>query len=205
MIIKICGMRQAENIRSVEQTGCTWMGFICYPKSPRYVNHTPQYMPHCPRIGVFVDADTDFITQKCQQLSLDGIQLHGHESPQTCHTIKQTTGLFTIKAISIATQADIEKAKDYENAADYLLFDTKCPTHGGSGQSFDWQILQHYKGTTPFLLSGGIGPQSTEELLTFTHPQLAGIDLNSRFETSAGIKDPESIQQFINHIKNKQK
>ena len=102
-----------------------------------------------------------------------------------------------IKAISILTLDDLALAEDYEPLVDYLLFDTKCETVGGSGRQFDWSILNHYQGQRPFLLSGGIGPDDARRLAAFSHPQLAGYDLNSRFETAPGIKNVAALQRFL--------
>jgi phosphoribosylanthranilate isomerase len=82
-----------------------------------------------------------------------------------------------------------------------LLFDTRSDAVGGSGRSFDWTLLQAYDGDTPFLLSGGIGPQDAARIRQFRHPRLAGIDLNSRFETSQGVKDIDTLRIFINEIR----
>ena len=112
-------------------------------------------------------------------------------------------GYAIIKAFSIATEEDLTPVADYEDRADYFLFDTKCSSYGGSGKQFDWSVLSAYKGQTPFLLSGGINPDSAEALRNFSHPKLAGIDLNSGFETSPGMKDVEKLKTFIDKIKNK--
>lgn len=92
----------------------------------------------------------------------------------------------------------------YEGACDYFLFDTKCENHGGSGNQFDWEILKHYTGNTPFLLSGGINRHSARALTELKHPKLIGYDINSRFEESAGMKDTERIKDFINQLNNKE-
>lgn len=106
-----------------------------------------------------------------------------------------------IKVFSIASEADLEWVKDYEGLCDYFLFDTKCPTSGGSGKQFDWSLLQSYKGKTPFLLSGGIGPESIPQLAGFHHPMWRGIDLNSRFETAPALKDIALLTSFCKEFK----
>ena len=95
----------------------------------------------------------------------------------------------------------ILKYKEYVGAVDYFLFDTKCKTVGGSGQQFDWQVLDEYDGDVPFLLSGGIGPEDVSRVRSFRHPKCVGIDLNSRFETEPGVKDVEKLRKFLNEIK----
>ena len=131
---------------------------------------------------------------------LDYLQLHGHESPDTCRTLRER-GYAIIKAFPIADEEDLKMTADYEGRADYFLFDTKCSGYGGSGRRFDWSVLSGYKGRTPFLLGGGIAPDSVEAVRNFRHPKLAGIDLNSGFETAPGIKDAEKLKTFIDKIK----
>ena len=201
MIIKVCGMRDAENIRAAESLGIDWMGFICWPKSPRNVEARPSYLPQCKRIGVFVDAELDYIKSQVALLDLQRLQLHGHETPERCLEIQEQTGLPITKAISVLTRDDILKAEAYEGIADHILFDTKCKCVGGSGEQFDWDILQHYHGTLPFLLAGGIGPGDEQRVLSYRHPRFAGIDLNSRFETSPAMKDISQLKQFIQNIR----
>lgn len=203
MIVKVCGMREAENIRAVEQAGADWMGFIFFPRSARYVANRPTYLPaRCKRVGVFVDESTRLILQKAKAFGLHYIQLHGKETPEQCRELK-AEGLGVIKVCSISGESDLPHAACYEQACDYLLFDTACPGYGGSGKSFNWNVLHAYHGNTPFLLSGGINPGSLDELARFRHPRWAGIDLNSGFETAPACKDAASIHTFIKQIKQK--
>ena len=208
-MIKVCGMREAENIREVEALGIGLMGFIFWPKSSRYVSERPSYLPtHCKRVGVFVDATIDEIRQKAEEYRLDFVQLHGHESPELIsHLSLLTPHLSIIKAISVSCRDDIATYKDYEGLVDYFLFDTKCTCMGGSGQQFDWSVLADYDGNTPFLLSGGIGPNDAERLKAlpavsgFPADKCVGIDLNSRFEQAPALKDINKLKEFINTIR----
>ena len=206
MKVKVCGMRDAENIRKVEALGVNMMGFIFYPKSSRYVSERPAYLPQkCKRVGVFVDASADDIIKKIHDFSLDIIQLHGHESPeQISHLSLLTPHLSIIKAFNIATKEDLETTTPYAGLVDYFLFDTKGPSVGGNGEKFDWSVLEAYHGNTPFLLSGGIGPDDAERILDYHHPKCIGIDLNSRFEIEPGIKDIVKLKTFLNYGKQNQ-
>ncbi len=191
-------MRDADNIRAVEQLGVSWMGFIFWPKSSRNVSVKPCYMPtKCKRVGVFVDECMAEILGKTDSFGLDIIQLHGKETPDMCRMLRQTTGKLVIKALNIATADDLLLAKDYEGVADYLLFDTKAQMVGGNGKKFDWDVLKHYDGGTPFILSGGIGPDDASKVNAFHHPMMAGIDLNSKFETEPALKDVEKLKSFL--------
>ena len=204
LIIKVCGMREADNIRAVEALGPQWMGFICWPGSSRYVAQAPAYLPsRCTRVGVFVNPATDFLRQKVAELCLNRIQLHGQETPERCEEIGRLTGLPVVKAMSVGREEDVARARIYNNVegVDMLLFDTRCAGMGGSGRSFDWTLLQAYDGEMPFLLSGGIGPDDVQRVKQFRHPRLAGIDLNSRFETAPGVKNIDTLSRFIDEIR----
>ena len=192
-------MRDADNIREVEALSIDMMGFIFWPKSSRYVSKRPDYLPtKCKRVGVFVDEDIMQLKRIADVFALDFIQLHGHESPEC---IQQLKGLRTIKAFNIATPSDLEQTKPYEGLAEYFLFDTKGKSVGGNGEKFDWRVLDNYEGNTPFLLSGGIGPEDAESVRSFHHPKCIGIDLNSRFETAPALKSIDKLKQFLNYVK----
>ena len=198
MIIKTCGMRDADNIRAVSELRIDWMGFIFWAPSSRYVSEKPTFLPtRQKRVGVFVDARIEEVRSKADEYALDLIQLHGSESPAFCERLKGNSRQQLIKAFNIATQEDLEQTLSYEGLVDYFLFDTKAKMVGGNGTQFDWSVLSAYQGNTPFLLSGGIGPDDAEKVRNFHHPQLAGIDLNSRFELSPALKDIEKLKQFI--------
>ena len=205
-LIKVCGMREADNIRQVEALGIDWLGFIFWPKSSRFVHERPAYLPaSAKRVGVFVDADIEVVRETAAAYCLDIIQLHGKESPSY---IKQLRSLCSdhvaviVKAFNIATPEDLKQTEPYEGATDYFLFDTKAKMVGGNGTQFDWTVLNDYQGNTPFILSGGIGPDDAEKVKAFHHPMLAGIDLNSRFETAPAHKDVNLLRTFIETIKN---
>ena len=199
MIIKVCGMRDAQNIRDVESLGVDWIGMIFWPKSKRYVAEVPSYLPeHLKKVGVFVDSTLDDILQHISDYQLDIIQLHGQESPDFAKALKPHT---IIKAFNIEKADDLLQTEKYEGIADYFLFDTKGKMVGGNGQKFDWSVLTAYQGKTPFLLSGGIGPEDAESVKSFHHPRCIGIDLNSRFESEPGFKDINQLKTFINNIR----
>ena len=200
MIVKVCGMREAENIRAVEALGVNWMGFILWEHSSRYVSRLPAYLPEkAKRVGVFVDAPHEVISEKVKDFGLDIVQLHGSEPPVYLRDLRAVLGnrIAIVKAFNIATRDDLQLTSGYEGLADYFLFDTKAQLVGGNGTKFDWSVLTHYEGTTPFLLSGGIGPDDANRVRAFSHPQLAGIDLNSRFEVAPAMKNVELIKQFL--------
>ena len=199
MVYKVCGMRNAENIREVSALGIDLMGFIFWPKSSRYVSEPPSYLPtDCKRVGVFVDASLEDIRQHIHDYQLDIVQLHGHESPEFAKALKPA---IIIKAFNIATAEDLAQTIPYEGIVDYFLFDTKAQLPGGSGEQFDWSVLSQYEGATPFLLSGGIGPDDAERIKTFHHERCIGIDLNSRFELAPALKDVHQLKEFLKKVK----
>ena len=207
MIVKVCGMREAENIRAVEALGVDWMGFIFWEHSSRNVCQRPAYLPEkAKRVGVFVDAPLDVVCRHVESFGLDVVQLHGSESPTFLHDLRTVLAgaVLIVKAFSIATRDDLLQTSLYEGLADFFLFDTKAQLVGGNGRKFDWSVLAHYDGSTPFLLSGGIGPDDASRLSAFSHPRLAGIDLNSRFEAAPAQKNVELLKQFLYDIQQNQ-
>ncbi len=198
MMVKVCGMRQADNIRAVEALGVDLMGFIFYPRSPRYAAQMPEYLPACRRVGVFVDANIEDVVDIAARWDLWAAQLHGSESADECRQLR-ASGLKVIKAFGVGMGLP-SRLDEYDGCCDLFLFDTACKEHGGSGRRFDWNALRDYHGDTPFLLSGGIGPDSASQLAQFSHPRWAGIDVNSAFELSPGLKDTSTLQRFLSDI-----
>ena len=153
------------------------------------------------RVGVFVDQPAEEIYSYTRLHRLNAVQLHGNEAPSLLETLRHDCPqLLIIKAISIRDKVDLLKADRYHGLCHLLLFDTRCQCVGGSGQQFSWDMLQHYQGPTPFLLSGGIGPEDAERVATLDHPLLEGIDLNSRFETSPALKDAQRLAVFLDRL-----
>ncbi len=203
--IKICGMQQPENINAVAAFHPDYMGFIFYQQSPRFAgNLDPAIVKLLPnticKVGVFVNENPENILAMAFKYHLNAIQLHGDESPNMCEAIRKE-GLQVIKAFRVATTTDMQAVGLYQHACDFLLFDTKTPLFGGSGQKYNWNILQSYNGRVPFFLSGGIGAEDITRLLAFHHPLLHAVDVNSRFETSPGKKDVIALTHFINELK----
>lgn len=226
MIVKVCGMRDSDNIRKVSELHIDYIGMIFWKKSPRYVAMRPipsGIMPdevtdstqdcamNTPkRVGVFVDEMPQNIITRVVNYHLDVIQLHGHETPTMIRNLRHTLdpdirqGIQIWKAISLPSTANSHEAvaayEAYEDIVDAFVFDTKSASMGGSGQQFDWSVLRHYHGSKPFLLSGGIGPDDAEQVLSFSHPRCIGIDLNSRFETAPAVKDVDLLRNFLENI-----
>ncbi len=191
-------MKYSENIMAVDALKITMMGFIFYEPSPRFVTGDLP-VTKVLRVGVFVNESLNKILQAAQKYGLTHIQLHGNEPASQCKQL-QEKGYKVIKAIPLSTVEDINKVENYDGSVDFLLFDTKCNSYGGSGQKFDWSLLQHYHGEIPFILSGGITPESAQDIIAIKHRCFAGIDLNSGFEDAPAHKNIEKLQQFITQI-----
>lgn len=207
MWIKVCGLKDAANVSLVAGLGPDMMGFIFYEASPRYAGGLdPDVARALPwnirRVGVFVDAGMQEILLTVKEYGLDTIQLHGDESPDQCAALRGE-GYSVVKAVGVAGADDIRRAERYRESCDAVLFDRKSPSRGGTGEKFDWGLLESYDGA-PFLLSGGIGPQDGEAVSAFRHPGFLGIDLNSRFETAAGLKDIGALRTFIEAVRREQ-
>jgi phosphoribosylanthranilate isomerase len=194
--IKVCGMREPENILAVAALNPDFMGFIFYPSSPRYVGKDftlPENFPlSISRVGVFVNASSDEMRQQTRRLSLDYLQLHGDESPEQVADLKKT-GIKIIKVFSVDERFDFTKLNLYEQHVDFFLFDTKGKYYGGNAMAFDWEILRKYHLDKPFFLSGGISPENAGMAKTLNAPNIYALDINSGVEVSPGLKDPSKI------------
>jgi phosphoribosylanthranilate isomerase len=204
MKIKVCGMKNPENIKELITLPIDMIGFIFYEKSPRYAGNLDlealKIIPDSIRkVGVFVDETIEKITTKIREYDLSMVQLHGIESPSLCNKLKAQV-IKDIKSFSIEEKEDLKECVFYENACDYFLFDTKTPQYGGSGKKFDWQILSYFQSEKPFFLSGGIGMEDMDTINQLKIPQLYAIDLNSKFEIEPGIKDISKLKEFVKQI-----
>jgi phosphoribosylanthranilate isomerase len=201
MKLKICGLKYPPNIAAVAALVPDYLGFIFYPKSLRFVDNlqpiTLEKLPqNIEKVGVFVDETADNILQIANQFGFRNLQLHGTESPAFCAKLKEK-GYNIFKAFHIENQADIQKLASYQTSIDFALLDTKGKQLGGNGISFDWNLLQFYDFETPFLLSGGISLENIAEVLQIKHPKLYGIDVNSKFELEAGLKNIEKLTALL--------
>lgn len=199
-------MRDRMNIRAVTATGPDYMGFIFYPGSKRYVGDHPgkDLFKGIPvkinKVGIFVNELPENILERAEQNSLGFIQLHGSESSDLCRRIR-SSGLKVIKAFGIGSDFDFEKLIPYTPVCDFFLFDTQTERFGGTGFHFNWDLLDRYKLEVPFFLSGGISLEDVGKIRSLNHPLLHAADINSKFEISPGVKDPEKVKSFIQEIK----
>ena len=199
-------MRLAANIAAVAELQPDYLGFIFYEKSPRLISDVSaeliKYIPsEIKTVGVFVNEELEKVNDKVNTLKLKAVQLHGSESPEYCAALKSTfSTLEVIKAFGIDEDFDFSDLEPYLAVVDYFLFDTKTKTHGGSGKTFDWSVLDRYTYTKPYFLSGGIDLEHTSALREINDERLYSLDINSRFEIEPGLKDAEKIKEFIKEM-----
>ncbi|HEX8060911.1 MAG TPA: phosphoribosylanthranilate isomerase [Cyclobacteriaceae bacterium] len=191
--LKICGMRDAANIKAVAELRPDYMGFIFYEKSPRFVGHEFK-VSGVNAVGVFVNESTQKILEKGVEI----VQLHGDEPASQVDELKGE-GLSVIKAFSVDDNFDFTKTKNYK--ADYFLFDTKGKYYGGNAKTFNWKKLEEYDQRTPFFLSGGLNADNLKDLDILKGMNLHAIDLNSGVEDAPGIKNIEKIKSVMSCLK----
>lgn len=204
--IKICGMREPENLRSVAALQPDFVGLIFYRKSPRFISPDkaaalPQFS-EINRVGVFVNENVETMSEIAKAANLFAVQLHGDETVEICSEVKKRNpNLRVIKAFSVDADFDGKRLEKYENDCDYFLFDTKAEKRGGSGKVFDWMVLQSFTIRRPFFLSGGIGAENAREAIAACADlPLFALDLNSRAEISPAVKSPEIISEIIKNL-----
>jgi phosphoribosylanthranilate isomerase len=196
MKLKVCGLRDSENIKQVAALQPDYMGFIFYERSKRYIGND-FIMPFIPsevkKVGVFVNADPDYVISKIEKYKLDYVQLHGDESAEYCASISNHAKV--IKAFGVDDNFNFKIVEPYKKQCDYFLFDTKTADYGGSGKHFNWNVLEKYDNQIPFFLSGGIGLEEIEKL-RIKNLNIYAVDVNSKFELAPGIKDIERLKKL---------
>lgn len=205
-------MRDKENLTELMELGVDFVGFIFYEKSKRFVDELMDidYPKPVKKVGVFVNETEEVILEKINDNCLDVIQLHGDESPDFCNRIKEsllknTKAVSIVKAFAVDAEFNFEQTDLFTDSCDFFLFDTKGIYYGGNSIQFDWSLLRNYKGVIPYFLSGGIGPETLNELESFLEtPESSkcfAIDLNSKFEDAPGLKNIEKLRKFKEALK----
>jgi phosphoribosylanthranilate isomerase len=205
--VKICGITQPEQGRAIAQLGANALGFICVHKSPRYVSAdlirqvAAQVPATVAKIGVFMDADVDWMVRVAEIGQLTGIQLHGVEAVEVCAELRdRLPTIELIKAFRVRSDWDLEMAAEYAPAVDWLLLDAYHPDMGGgTGKTLDWASLRSFKPAKPWFLAGGLNPGNVGQALGLVQP--SGIDLSSGVEIAPGDKDLAAIGQLFAALK----
>ncbi|MFC4872396.1 phosphoribosylanthranilate isomerase [Negadavirga shengliensis] len=209
MIIKVCGMREPENIRDLMALkGVDWMGLIFYPKSSRFVEEVSADSKtyrgfEIEKVGVFVNATEKEILDKADLYGLQKIQLHGEESPEFIKNLRDKASFEIIKVFRVGEGWNWKQTEAFLSLVDWFLLDTAGSGYGGTGKKFDWEVLERYPFDKPFLLSGGIDEDSVEALVDLYRklPPLKGVDINSKFEHKPGVKNMEMIARFVTKLR----
>jgi len=212
--LKICGMKYKDNIIEVAKLQPDYLGFIFSEKSARFFDGTIPQLPNpIKKVGVFVNASIDYILEKTETHQLNAVQLHGNESPEFCDALRRAelvsashnmnlkqVRVEIIKVFSIKESFNFKNLKPYETVCDYYLFDTKGELPGGNGYTFNWNVLKKYPSTKPYFLSGGIGLEEIKNIKSFLKTEASkycyAIDVNSKFEIEAGLKNIEQLKEF---------
>jgi len=204
MKIKVCGMRNINNILALHEAGIRMMGFIFYNKSKRFIDEDQRkeifnaIPTDVKKVGVFVNEELEYVLNTIVEYGLHYVQLHGEEDSIYCEKVMDHAKV--MKAFSVDAGFDFTATLTYQNC-DLLLFDAKGKERGGNGIQYDWNILKNYTYSTPFLLSGGIGPDDVDKILAFSHSKFVGIDINSGFEIEPGLKNIDKIKSFTSFLK----
>ena len=197
-------MKLPENILAVAGIKPDYMGFIFYRQSKRFIDGlTPSFVKDLPaeikKTGVFVNEELNRVAEMALLYGLNAVQLHGTEPVKYCMALKGLlvdTGIEIIKAFGVNETFDFAKLGAYVSSVDHFLFDTQTPDHGGSGIAFNWEVLDNYRLDKSYFLSGGIGLGSIAALKDITDTRLYGIDVNSKFELTPGLKDIDRLIDF---------
>jgi len=208
--LKVCGLTKINQIQELISLNTDFLGFIFYEKSPRFVlNHLSleeiAEIPHFGKVGVFVNETVEKISEISEKAKLSFIQLHGDEDEKFILQLRQILGnnIKIIKVIRIGNQSfdKLQKTINQQpSSVNYLLFDTDSKAFGGTGKTFDWQILNEIEIPIPYFLSGGISLENLENLKILNQKPLV-LDINSKFETEPGIKNLEKIKTFKSLLK----
>ena len=206
MKLKVCGLTKMDQIQELISLNTDFLGFIFYEKSPRFVlNHLSleeiSEINHQGKVGVFVNETVEKISEISEKAKLNFIQLHGDEDEEFILSLSQrlSKDVKIIKVFRVGTQNLKLETWNLEQI-DYFLFDTDSKAFGGTGQTFDWQILNEIEIPKPYFLSGGISLENIHQLSTINQQPLA-LDINSKFETEPGSKDLEKIKTFKSLLK----
>ncbi|WDF45694.1 phosphoribosylanthranilate isomerase [Chryseobacterium sp. KACC 21268] len=208
--LKVCGLTKLDQIQELIDLKIDFLGFIFYNKSPRFVlnNLTLEQIlniEHSRKVGVFVNEDLDNIIEISEKANLNFIQLHGDENDDFISELRNKLNpeIKIVKVIRIGNQSPEELQKTINqqpSTINYLLFDTDSKAFGGTGQTFDWNILNYIEIPIPYILSGGISLENIHQLTTINHQPIA-LDINSKFEIEPGNKDLDKIKDFLPLIK----
>lgn len=205
MRVKICGLSEPEHVRIASEAGAAYVGFVFFPPSPRAVTAAAasalalEAAPGVGKVGLFVSPNDATLEDVLKSAPLDFLQLHGDETPERVRAVKEAFGLPVIKALGVGDAADVARLDAFEAAADMLLCDAKpapqAEVPGGTGEAFEWRLLEGRSWAKPWLLAGGLTAETVAHAAKVTGAR--EVDVSSGVEVSRGVKSPEKIRAFI--------
>lgn len=205
MKVKICGLRSRAEVQAAAECGADYVGLVFFPRSPRHISLADARwiaggFPEGPtRVALTVDADDELLGTILEAIPFDILQLHGHESPERVAAVRATFGKPVMKAVGLATEADLPVLEAYADAADRLLIDASPPAGadlpGGNGVAFDWRLLRGLRLGVPWMLAGGLTAENVAEAVRVTGAR--EVDVSSGVEISPGYKDPKRMAAFV--------
>jgi phosphoribosylanthranilate isomerase len=209
MNIKVCGITELKQLQQLDAMDIDYAGLNFYKESPRYVvgkidgEEISAADFDIKKVGVFVNETMDKIMRTVEEYDLDIVQLHGDETPVFCRELSEETEVIKTFRVNNEKKNIEELVAKYDDACDYYLFDTRQKERlGGTGVQFDWNLLAGSRIEKPFFLAGGIGLVDVAKVKTFDHPDFFAVDINSKFETRAGIKDLDMVKMFARVLRN---
>lgn len=212
MLVKICGLKDPDQAIAIARLGVWALGFICVPESPRYVSpgqirtvsdRLAGGRCRVERVGIFANTDTETIARTVEQGDLTIVQLHGHESPDVCQEVRLRLPHVKLwKALRVRSAATLDLAEDYTHAVDALLLDAYRPEAlGGTGHTFDWRSLQHWRSPLPWFLAGGLTPDNVARAMAaLAETPPIGIDVSSGVERAPADKDLDKVERLVRAI-----
>ncbi|WP_317055396.1 phosphoribosylanthranilate isomerase [Roseovarius rhodophyticola] len=203
--VKLCGLTRPEDVAVAAEAGAAYVGFVFFPKSPRYVSlpHARDMALSAPiglaKVALVVNADNATLDSLTDQVPLDMLQLHGHESPDRVLEVKKRYGLPVMKAVGVADETDLAAIDTYSEVADQILLDTKPPKDatrpGGNAVAFDWNLIAGRRWSVPWMLAGGLTVDNVAEAIQRTGANQ--LDLSSALESAPGVKDHAKMRAFV--------
>lgn len=208
-LVKICGLKTAAALDAALDAKADFVGFVFFPASPRHVELAGAHalgervQGRAKKVALTVDAEDATFSAIVAALKPDLLQLHGKETPERVFELRARFGLPIMKALPVETAPDLAAAADYQDVANWLLFDARPPKQatrpGGLGRPFDWTLLKALDPGLPFMLSGGLEPGNVGQALAIT--QAPAVDVSSGVESEPGVKDPSKIRDFVRAVR----
>jgi phosphoribosylanthranilate isomerase len=203
--VKICGLTRAADVAAAAEAGARYVGFVFFPRSPRHLDAEQaralalEVPPGVAKVGLVVDATDADLDALLATVPLDMLQLHGRESPERVTAIRARTGLPVMKAVGVAGPDDLARLDAYAAVADQLLVDAKpapgAALPGGNGVAFDWRLIAGRRWAVPWMLAGGLTPESVGEAVRRTGARQ--VDVSSGVEAAPGTKDAQAVARFV--------